>query len=62
MCVTPMVVTFLMRGCYEAIELQRAVPEMNLQMTTETVGTQPGDTRDIVRAVSRRGHQLAFGK
>ena len=42
---------------HEAIaELQRAVPEMHLQMTTETVGKyQPGDMRDIVRAVVPQG-------
>ncbi len=42
---------------HEAIaEMQRAVPEMHLQMTTETVGKyQPGDMRDIVRAVVPQG-------
>ncbi len=37
-------------------ELNRAVPNMHLQMTTETVGKyQPNDMREIVRAVVPQG-------
>ena len=37
-------------------ELQRAVPDMHLQITTETVGRyHPNDMRDIVRAIVPQG-------
>ena len=44
-------------------ELQRAVPDMHLQITTETVGRyHPNDMRDIVRLIVPQGHLSGFAK